>query len=1171
MTYETLNRSIRVGVGCILATTLFLTAGGCPSGSESNGDVPGGLADVDLWDGDSAPPGNDSSPDAGDSGGGGQQNDSGDGTSGDPGQPADPRALSSSAATTSGSDLTVRLVGESPQGTPLTFVIVTPPDRGDLGEVAPVSNTTAEVTYSPTPGYVGAAQFSFRVNDGARDSNVATVSIAVYPDVYFLVAPLEGSAPLQVRAYAATADGGPLPEATYSWSFDGQIEEGPLATHADRTRTFVAGGEHAVRLSLTIAGFSSALIVSHADPSGPAEARAVVLPVIQGVVRDDSGNGLGNIVLSATGNRTATTDANGKYALEVPFDWSGTVAPAAGSWRFEPASRGFTRVKADVSGADFTGSLPPAPPTPNQPPSASDQSVTVAEDATVDVQLGGTDPEGAPLRYIINTVPVWGTITDNGNGHTVTVGDLPYTLAGNGAVVAYTGNRNYFGSDAFTFRVHDGTDASSNATVSVSVTAVAEPPVLTPASPPPMVVEKDSTGSEPANLLSLAATDPDGDSSRLAWAIAGQPQGDVKFINGTKSHQGPSATIRYIPAAGYTGIDLFDLQVTDEVGELTQLSITVIVGGYPISGVVADRSGAGLAGVPVVARLPDGSEFLRASSDSAGTYFLQVPPGWTGTVSSDADYRFDPPSRAYSNVQTPALNDGYTAFRNYYASISGNDSAAGKFASPFRTIKKAAGLAKPGDTIYLRGGVFTESYVRFAHSGEPGYPISVEGYGNEEVRLTTGSSAQWFFDFTDEQGSAATHGFGHYNFRKFKCNDSRHIWRFSFPGQGGGVKNHHILLEDITGWNCASVLSARRSGVAFLTIRRCDFSQCTGTEGSLDFSNNMDDVDLPQGGSHDILIEDTNLHDNNASQQCNGMVTQGSVYNVTLRGVKSWNNGKYGLALKGSGNMRVDRCVVWGNGSSALYMRGMVATDPTVRTANAYNDHLVTNSVIIGPQDGGGGTVIWRENTNVRVFNCTVIACRDEDMINNGWPLAIGERAIPPDLAVTGEFRNCLFITNDGAAAWFYQSSNKFWQMRKYMADHNMFYRLGGGSTTAFKYQGQNWTSISQWKAYWAVGEPGGDDLLNGPTATNADANSTWADPLFVDVQPGLTPLAKFWSADPALDHADFRVRVGSPALGAGENLSSLNIPELSTDLYGNPRPASGAWSIGAVEVGATQ
>ncbi len=44
----------------------------------------------------------------------------------------------------------------------------------------------------------------------------------------------------------------------------------------------------------------------------------------------------------------------------------------------------------------------------------------------------------------------------------------------------------------------------------------------------------------------------------------------------------------------------------------------------------------------------------------------------------------------------------------------------------------------------------------------------------------------------------------------------------------------------------------------------------------------------------------------------------------------------------------------------------------------------------------------------------------------------------------------------------------------------------------------------------------------------------------------------------------DYRLAVGSPAIGAGTNLSALAI---SNDLAGNPRPAIGPWDIGAYEV----
>lgn len=54
---------------------------------------------------------------------------------------------------------------------PLTYTIITGPANGTLSGQAP------EITYTPNSNYVGQDSFSFKANDGATDSNVATVLI----------------------------------------------------------------------------------------------------------------------------------------------------------------------------------------------------------------------------------------------------------------------------------------------------------------------------------------------------------------------------------------------------------------------------------------------------------------------------------------------------------------------------------------------------------------------------------------------------------------------------------------------------------------------------------------------------------------------------------------------------------------------------------------------------------------------------------------------------------------------------------------------------------------------------------------------------------------------------------------------------------------------------------
>lgn len=86
--------------------------------------------------------------------------------------------LASSASSTTDEDTPVVIaLSASDSDIPaqaLTFSIVTPPTHGSLSELA--GNT---VTYTPDANYNGPDSFEFKANDGAADSNAATVGITV--------------------------------------------------------------------------------------------------------------------------------------------------------------------------------------------------------------------------------------------------------------------------------------------------------------------------------------------------------------------------------------------------------------------------------------------------------------------------------------------------------------------------------------------------------------------------------------------------------------------------------------------------------------------------------------------------------------------------------------------------------------------------------------------------------------------------------------------------------------------------------------------------------------------------------------------------------------------------------------------------------------------------------
>ncbi len=67
----------------------------------------------------------------------------------------------------------ITLTGTDPQGSNLTYAVLTLPAHGNL------AGTPPNLTYTSTIGYAGNDQFTFKVNDGEFDSAPATVSIQV--------------------------------------------------------------------------------------------------------------------------------------------------------------------------------------------------------------------------------------------------------------------------------------------------------------------------------------------------------------------------------------------------------------------------------------------------------------------------------------------------------------------------------------------------------------------------------------------------------------------------------------------------------------------------------------------------------------------------------------------------------------------------------------------------------------------------------------------------------------------------------------------------------------------------------------------------------------------------------------------------------------------------------
>jgi hypothetical protein len=916
------------------------------------------------------------------------------------------------------------------------------------------------------------------------------------------------------------------------------------------------------------------------------------------------GVGLPGVKISAVPDgQTVITDARGEYTVRIPYiskGWNGQVIAVHPNYTFSPSAIDFTAWKDHVKGKDFTAitgtpSEPqPEAEEPETQPGTDPQTAPDAPATTATRRVSGVVTlDGVGLAGVtISAIPDGQTVTTDARGeYTVRI---PYVSKGwNGQVIA--SHPDYaFEPPAIDFAAWKDHVKNQNF---VAIPGSTKPPTTqpgatpTPQTPAPAPVANDASALTAVGTpvtLRLEGSSTNGAS--LTFQVVSTPaNGSLSDIqNDTPT----SATVTYTPAGDFHGHDSFTFAVSDGAQLSEAATARVAVSAAVLSGRVVRREANGVE-TPVTGATiqfqPVSGEPITVTTADDGSYSLLVEEGWSGTASVTANpsVRFLPEQRSYENLNEPAAEQDYSFARTFVVALGGNDSNPGTIAAPLGSIQAAANAALPGDSILVRGGVYQlngdkrygPGVIAFPRSGEPGRPITLAGYPGELVVLrTTGSRP--VFDFSTTYGNKSD-GFGHYVFRNFKIDGGRYGWWIqptapaTFDPATQPVSDlwetqlHDFLIEEVEVDGNGTVETAiyvRNGGIRNLTVRRCNFHHTIGTEGTVDIGEWKDyhvAHSVPNSGSHDLLFEDVDFH-SSVHQQASGIVTQPCTFNVTFRRCRSWNNGKYGFACKSSSNFRLDRCAAWGNDSSQMYSRGFGGDSGNER-APYRSTQIITNCIFIAPADQRGGAALnWRENTDLYVYNSTIIGLRDGQYGESGGYafLCSGDSHAIPCKAV---LRNCIVVgfTNSNAVRITDTGSASYVANTRYEASHNLFW---SAQQTPFRYQRFNF-QLDQWQAYWAKGVEGGDDALAGPKATGADVGSMFADPGFLIASPGEAPRRRAWT-DNFLDPENFmdvRVSTKSPAVGLGENLTG-ELPELRYDYFGRPRPANGSWTAGAIE-----
>ncbi|MDH3969354.1 MAG: cadherin-like domain-containing protein, partial [Rhodospirillales bacterium] len=255
----------------------------------------------------------------------------------------------------------------------------------------------------------------------------------------------------------------------------------------------------------------------------------------------------------ASGSLTLNTD--GSFSYTPNADFNGTDS--------------FTYFANDgTSNSDLPATVTITVNAINDPPVAVNDSYTTDEDVPLNVPATGvlandTDVDGDALTAVL--VPASGP--DNGS----------LTLNSDGSFT-YTPNANFNGDDSFRYVANDGQANSNEATVTITVNAVNDPPVAVDDS---YVTDEDVPLTVTAPGVLANDTDADGDTLTAALVT------DVS--NGTLA-LAADGSFSYTPDANFNGDDTFTYVANDGQADSNVATVTITVNAVNDPPVAVDDS-----------------------------------------------------------------------------------------------------------------------------------------------------------------------------------------------------------------------------------------------------------------------------------------------------------------------------------------------------------------------------------------------------------------------------------------------------------------------------------------------------------------------------------------------------------------------------------------------------
>jgi Right handed beta helix region len=499
---------------------------------------------------------------------------------------------------------------------------------------------------------------------------------------------------------------------------------------------------------------------------------------------------------------------------------------------------------------------------------------------------------------------------------------------------------------------------------------------------------------------------------------------------------------------------------------------------------------------------------------------------------------------AFSLSVSMSLYAASTTTSFLYVSTHGNDSNPGTKEKPFQTVQHAADVAKPGDTIDVRGGKYcerlavtssgnaTQGYITFR--SEPGETAILDGScltpevgDSPMVALRNASYVKIehlevgnYRTADPTRVPAGIRIYGHGSHIEILDNNVHNIEQTyqGREGPGHGANGFGIAVYGTDATTPISDLIVDGNEVHNLQ---------TGSSESLVLNGNVTNFRVTHNRVHnnnnigiDIIGFEHTAPDPSVDRARDGVVAENHVYDITSRGNPAYRDdaNSDGIYVDGGTRVVIERNII-NNVDFGIELASEHFHRDTshiiARNNLIYSCH--TAGISIGGYDEKRGST-----HDTAIVNNTLYK-------NDAWHTGTGEIQMQFYLR-NNIFKNNIVYIGDSNEALRSRSGRMDPNTPTVTFDHNLYYSPAGANRVKWSLDGKDYSSFQEYVK-----------------ATGEDRDSKFADPKFVD-------------------HAahNFHLQKDSPAIGSGVNLG----PDIvgKDDLDGNPRCDSSKIDIGCYQ-----